>query len=324
MIDGALTIADMRMLVALKAIYKAHGNAPLNYKQLKKELLDRGVPAGNGIGREVDDLEKKLGCSREKGRLILNRGKKGSTLTETGLTIATRCEAMIEQMEQLGEELAVGRRTLRFGVTNAITTNMLPSVFQDPAFYALVGNTDFEIVDGESYELVTTLLSHVEFAIGSRDVIPADCDAESLCRRKRVLLYNPQVKYKHDFSKPGTIFSLREWIRQETLLVPTTRVIPELETFLKPMTSGRKIILPIASLRRSWVERGVGVAISHEEKCPDLNNSDRIRTIDLSAELGESELMLFFRKKHELSPAAQCLVNLIRTLFGEQRGTGTT
>jgi DNA-binding transcriptional LysR family regulator len=322
MVDGALSIADMQFLVAMRDIYVAHGERPLNYDQLKNELLERNMSVGNGVGREVDDLEIKLGGPKARGNLLLQRKKSGSLITAMGVTIARQCETVLDQIKELARQIDVGRQTLRFGVTNAVTTNMLPSVFKDPGFFKLVPNTDFEIVEGEAHELVTTLLTSVEFAIGSKDLIPNDCRAESLCKRKRVLLYNPTAKYQHDYSRPGTIFSLKEWIRDEILLVPATRVVPELEDFLRPMKNGHKIVLPTASSRRAWVERGVGIAISHEEKSADLNHNASIRTIDLSAELGETELMIYFRKRHQLSPAAECLVRIIRQLFGERRDPG--
>ena len=318
MINGTLSVGDMRFIVALKDIFSAQGGQPMNFDQLTAELRGRGMTVGNGLGREIDNLEFKLGGPQAKGKLLLTRKRSGSTLRPEAQTIARHCEEMLANLDELDGHLQVGRETVRIGLTNALTTNLFPRVLAESPFLKLHPKVDIEIVEGEPHELVTTLLTHVDFAIGAQDVLSNGCTSERLCSRKRVLLYNPQVKYKHDFSRPGSVFSLREWIREETLLVPANRTMPELEKFLRPMTTGRKIIVPQAAVRRLWVERGLGIAISHEEKRGSGLDEDTIRSIDLSAELGQTELTFFFRKGHELSPTAQYLVEAFRSTFAEQ------
>jgi DNA-binding transcriptional LysR family regulator len=99
--------------------------------------------------------------------------------------------------------------------------------------------------------------------------------------------------------------------------------MPELDAFLLPMSKGHKIVVPQAAVRRNWVERGMGIAVTHEEP-GRLMHDDVIGTIDLSATLGETELMFYFRKRHDLTPAAKYLVDAIRLEFSDGRKTGTS
>ncbi|MFV0446029.1 MAG: LysR family transcriptional regulator substrate-binding protein [Planctomycetaceae bacterium] len=317
MLGWNLSVADMRLIVDIRDVLKAFGDAAPKLAKLQTALQERKHTLGNGMGRELSDLEEKLGGVTAKGSLLVDRRKTGAVMWPKGLEIAAKCEQILKLVDEMQAQAADGRQTLRLGVTNAVTTNMLPQIFLDSQFLSALPNIDFEIVDGESWELVTTLFTSLEFAIGSRDVIPGDCRAESLCWRKRVLLYSPQARYEHDYSQRVSCECLRDWLRSETLIVPDERVIPELKTFLHPMTTGHKIKLTNAAARRTWVERKVGLAISHEEKSPDLNDGDRIRTFDLSEVLGETELMLFFHKNRKLSPAAELLVKMIRVMFAE-------
>ncbi|MCA9055757.1 MAG: LysR family transcriptional regulator [Planctomycetaceae bacterium] len=318
MISGSLSVDDMRFLVYIKDIFDACGGAALNFDRLTAELRERGMKVGHGFGREVDIREIKLGGSKAKGKLILYRKKSGSTLRPEGRAICQQCEEILTKLDELHGHIETGRETVRIGLTNALTTNLFPRVLAESPFLKVYPNVDIEIVEGEPHELVTTLLTHVDFAIGSQDLLTSGCISEPLCSRKRVLMYNPTVKYRHDYGKAGVEFGLKHWIREETLFVPATRTMPTLEKFLLPMTTGHRIVVPQAAVRRLWVERGLGIAISHEEVRGARAGSDSLRCIDLSAELGETQLMIFFRKRHQLSPAAQYLVNAFRSTFGEQ------
>ena len=143
--------------------------------------------------------------------------------------------------------------------------------------------------------------------------------SKPLFRCKRVLLYSRNVQYKNDFSRPVSISTLREWLRLEEVLIPAPRIIPQVDRFLKPMLTGRRVIVPQAALRRLWVERGIGLAISYEEKRGVISGGDPIRSIDLSSELGTTEMHLYQPQDQKLSDAAEFLMDAVYDIFSRDR-----
>lgn len=325
MFDDSLSVAEMKFLVALGDIFDEHGGRPMNFDELTAELKDRGFPVGNGLSRELDDLEEKLGGIRAKGKLVLDRKRKGSTFRSTGLELCASFRELLGKLDEIQAAQKESRTVVRIGMTNALTMNVLPRVFRETSFRKEFPLVDVTVVEGEPHELVQMLSARVDFAIGPRDVANG-CRSEFLCEWRRVLLYNASVTYKHDFSKKPSIPALQEWIREETLIIPARRIMPDLDHFLKPMLpGGHRILLPQAAVRRSWVEQGIGIAIAHEEKRGPggpKGPSDQIRSIDLSSELGTTEMHFFFRKTGTLSPAAQYLVDGIRRIYTPE-GDGT-
>ena len=101
-------------------------------------------------------------------------------------------------------------------------------------------------------------------------------------------------------------------------MIPSHLIIPKLSRFLKPMLAGRIIIVPQAAVRRLWVERGLGIAISYEEKRRMSNANDPVGTIDLSKTLGTTEMHLYKRTDAELSEAAAFLVQAVTTIFSRE------
>jgi len=320
MFDDSLSIAEMKFLVALGDIFDEQGGKPMNFDELTAELKDRGFAVGNGLSREVDDLEEKLSGARAKGKLILDRKRGGSTLRSSGLELCASFRELLARIDAIQASQKETRTMVRIGMTNALTTNMLPRVLRESGFRKTFPLVDVTVVEGEPHELVQILSSRVDFALGPRDVANG-FRSELLCEWRRVLLYNASVTYRHDFSKSASIQTLRDWIREETLIVPARRIMPDLDGFLKPMLpGGHKVLLPQAAVRRSWVEQGIGIAIAHEEKRGPggpKGPSDQIRSIDLSSELGTTEMHFFFRKTPSLSPPAQFLVDEIRRIYGQ-------
>ena len=78
------------------------------------------------------------------------------------------------------------------------------------------------------------------------------------------------------------------------------------------------MIIPQAAVRRSWVERGLGMAISYEEKRAVVRTDDPIGTIDLSPVLGTTEMHLYQRPGTELSAPAAFLVDAITRIFNRE------
>ncbi len=82
-------------------------------------------------------------------------------------------------------------------------------------------------------------------------------------------------------------------------------------------------MVPQAALRRLWVERGIGLAISYEEKRGTIAlNNDPIRSIDLSSELGTTEMHLYQRQDQKLSAAATALMDGVFSIFSREQQDG--
>lgn len=313
MINGSLTVDDMLMIIALGDIFDEHPG-PLSLKDIASRLKGRGFPVGNGMSREINDLEIKLGGKSNCGKILLARGRNGSMLTRAGRDIVQQMRTVMQTLSEIQATAESGRSLIRIGLTNSLATNMFPRVLKESAFLTNFPNVDLEIVEGEPHELVGLLQTRVDFAVGPKDVNNG-FQSKPLCRWKRVLLYSRKATYKREFSPNVPIATLQEWLRDEVLLIPAPRIIPKLDKFLKPMRSGRLFIVPQAALRRLWVEHGIGLAISYEEKRGFPGPNNPIGSIDLSHELGTTEMHLYQRHDQPLSPAANALLDAIYAIF---------
>ena len=322
MFDDSLSIAEMKFLVALCEVFDAHGGGPLNFDEVTEQLKDRGFAVGNGLSRELDDLEIKLGGQQARGMLLVDRRKGGSILRPRALELFVQFRKLLEDLAEIQNDQEGIRPAVAIGMTNSLTTHLLPRVLQESGFFTKYPNADVTIVEGEPHELVSMLTSRVDFALGPRDASNG-CRSEFLCEWRRVLLHNTTVRYRNPFSPSVGVDRLREWMRDETLLVPARRIIPELDGFLKPMRKGNKIVLPQAAVRRSWVQEGLGIAIAHEEKLGAAPPASDIGSIDLSSQLGTTQMYFFFRKTPSLSPAAQFLVDVIGRTYGRNEAGRT-
>jgi DNA-binding transcriptional LysR family regulator len=322
MIKGSLSVDDMRLIVALGDIFEEAQGRPLSLIEISQQLKSRGFAVGNGMTREINDLEAKIGGRANCGKILLNRHKKGSTLTRAGRDIVQQMRKVLQTLGEVQTTVDSGRSVVRVGLTNSLATTMFPRVLRESPFLKSFPGVDLEIVEGEPHELVGLLQTQVDFAVGPREVNNG-FPSRPLCEWKRVLLYSRNVAYQNDFSLPVSIATLREWLRHEVLLLPAPRIIPSVDKFLKPMLTGRRIVVPQAALRRLWVERGIGLAISYEEKRGTIAlNNDPIRSIDLSSELGTTEMHLYQRQDQKLSAAATALMDGVFSIFSREQQDG--
>lgn len=319
MISGSLSLEDMRLLVAMALIFQEAPGQPLSLTDISERLKGQGFTVGNGMTREIDDLEAKLGGNQKPPKKLLNRGRKGSTPTQMFLDIVPQLRAVLGIMDEIQATVDSDRSIVRVGLTNSLATNIFPRVLKETTFLTKYPYADIEIVEGEPHELVNLLQTRVDFAVGPKD-FNNGFQSRPLCQWKRVLLYSRNVVYRHDFSKSVPIPVLKEWLRDEVLLLPAPRIIPQIEKFLKPMQKGQRFIVPQAALRRLWVERGIGLAISYEESRGINSMNDPIRSIDLSSELGTTEMHLYHRPNHKLSEAAAALMDAIFSIFSREQG----
>ncbi|MEZ6123021.1 MAG: substrate-binding domain-containing protein [Planctomycetaceae bacterium] len=319
MISGALTVDDMRLVVGIGDVFGERQGMPLGLNQLKEALSSRGLPIRGSMTRRIDDLEHKLGGHNGIRRTLLNRRRSGSYPTVDLPNICRPIRQMLEKLDAL--PVHSGRSVLRIGMTNFLATNFFPRLLLETDFRQVFPKVELEFVEGEPHELVGLLQSQVEFAVGPRD--PTNTiRSTALCRWKRVMLYNRHVSYRHDFSQKVGLETLAEWLRDETVIVPTNLVIPGLEKFLRPVRLGGRITLAQATGRRSWVEKGIGVAITYEEKRGSCSAGEPLRSIDLSEKLGTTEMHLYQQSDREISSAAQYMIRMIRNLFCEREYEG--
>jgi DNA-binding transcriptional LysR family regulator len=316
MIKGTLTVAEMRFFLVLCQIYDAHEGASMSQDDIEAILRARKIPVGNGLGRELDDLETKLGGQKRK--YLVDRKRNASRLLPAGREVRQRFTEVLAKLEEI--QPASNRQLVRVGMTNSMTTNLLPRVLQESSFLRDYPAVDIEVVEGEPHELGGFLQSEADFALGPRDVTNG-YSSEPLCEWDRVLLINKKVSYKHDLRRAPSIRTLCDWLSEEMLLVPAPRIMPELSRYLKPVTTGRRLLIPQAAVRRNWVERGLGVAISHDETRAAVNGEDPVETINLTKELGTTQMNLYFQIDKELSPPAKALADEIRKIFGEEQKT---
>jgi len=311
-------VEDMQFIVYLRDQFQAAGDqTPLRQKELQTRLRALGLTLGNGMSRERKLIETKLANGQPYAVRLLEQTSQGYLPTPTLKHYAELFRETLQRLGGAGPDSSVRRSQLRVGVINAVTTNLLPRVLTESDFFQQFPNVDLEFVEGEPHELATIVLPSVEFAIGPRDLLPTGCNCDTFCRRKRVLLYNPAVERQRRFRDVKNVTQLREWLRDETLIVPPQRIMPRLGRFLKPMRNGRLITLPQAAARRLWVERGVGVAITHEERRRPDAPPDPLATIDLGDELGWTEVAFVTQDDREPSEAGCRLMQSIRAIFGE-------
>lgn len=321
MIKNDLTVSDMKMMIAIGDLFAAHPNKGISLQDMQAQLKEKGFPVGNGMSRELDDIESKIGGPESCGSLLLVRSKRGSKLTPRGLQIVNQFREVVERLNQIDETVASPRTVVRIGLTNSLATNLFPRVLKETEFLKEHPEVDLEIVEAEPHELVNLLRDHVDFAVGPQEANNG-FKSELLCVWKRVLLYNRTVTYSNRFHSSVDVETLREWLRHEVVLTPATPVIPKIHSFLKSMKkTGRRIVVPQAALRRRWVELGIGLAISYEEAYPgDSGVNDVISSIDLSKVLGTTAMHLYFDEKRKMSDAAKALKASINRLFNQNSG----
>lgn len=318
MIDGSLTVDDMRLIFAIGKIFELNHDSPIGLDDLGEKLKSEGFKVGHGMSREVDILESKLAGSSAKGKMLLDRKRRGSQLTASGKQIVEQVYALLNKLDDLQSTVSSRRTMVRIGLTNTLATNFFPRVLEETAFFDEFQGVDIEVAEGERHELGGLLHSRVDFAVGPKDVNNG-FQSSSLSEWKRVLLFNRKKTYRHDYSKQASLQTIREWIRDERLMIPAALIISKLGQFLKPMTaSGSLMIIPQAAVRRNWVERGLGIAISYEEKRSVLSVDDPLGTIDLSPVLGTTEMHLYQRPGAELSKPAAFLVDAITRIFNRE------
>lgn len=66
MIDGSLTVSDLRQIVSIGEIFEEHVGKPMTLDELGEKLKMRGFKRGNRMSREIEDLETKLSGKRAR------------------------------------------------------------------------------------------------------------------------------------------------------------------------------------------------------------------------------------------------------------------
>ena len=200
MISGSLTVDDMRLIAAIGDLFAECPERPISLTEISSRLKSRGFAVGNGMTRELNDLETKIGGKLQCGKILLNRQKRGSTLTLVGQEIVQQIRTVLQTLGEMRRSVDSGRSVVRIGLTNSLASNMFPRVLKETDFLARHPNVNLEIVEGEPHELVGLWQTRVDFAVGPKDVNNGFL-SKPLFRCKRVLLYSRNVQYKK--TSPG-------------------------------------------------------------------------------------------------------------------------
>jgi len=333
---------DQRLVVALHDVFLANGGQAMSYRELHDELQRRGVKVPkSGLGRTLDGVERRLAGESAVGRLLLHRTRSsGSRPTEQLARLAADCRAYLDRLGESRRRIDSGRELLRIGSIHAATTNMIPRLLMESGFHERFPKVDVRLIVGAPQELVGLMLPRFDFGISSECQPGRGCECETVAQRKRVLLYNYEHTYRQNFwdleqqmlrvqsdeERGRLMLRLQAWLRDEAVIVPEDEIIPRMREFLKPPHLGRIDVVPNAATRRIWVQRRMGVALSHEERPPQPHSAgshappgphDQVREIDLSSELGSTRIMLIRRRNHALSPAARFLIAEFLRIFRE-------
>lgn len=321
---NSLTVGEMKLLVAIgDALAENGGQMPL--KDLELHLKGKGFSVGNGLSRERDKIEAKI-CGEDSTSPppLFLKTRNATQLGPAGLEVVRQLRALLVSFSQLQSSVLNKRHLLRVGLTNSLAINMFPRVLKESKFIDKYPDVDIEVIEGEPHEMVNLLQSGLDFAVCPKTVNNG-FESWPLCEWRRVLLYSRNQQYRHKYHPGLSIHTLQEYLRNETLLLPAARIIPELDSFLKPMSSGRRITVPQASLRRIWVEHGIGLAISYEEKrgsSEGMRHDDPIGMIDLSSVLGTTQMHLYCRSEISAAPHSRDLMDAIRTIYRSEVSGG--
>lgn len=316
---NSLTIGEMRLYDQIAAeLIMAGGTMPL--KELEVILRGKGFKLGIGLCRERDKIERKICGNNPQAPKLFLKIRNKTQLTTAGLEVARHIRSWLDSFSQLQSTMLNKRSLLRVGLTNSLAINMFPRVLIASQFMKHYPDVDIEVVEGEPHEMVSLLQSGLDFAVCPKTVNNG-FDSFPLCEWRSVLLYSRNLTYRHEYNTQIPVSTVQQWLRDETLLLPAAGIIPELESFLKPMKSGCRITVPQASLRRLWVERGIGLAISYEEKVPTgdvLLASQSLGMIDLSSVLGMTQMHLYCRSEASAAPYAKTLMDAIRSMYQKE------
>lgn len=329
MIDASLTLGEMR---ALRDILQIVGDGRFQFAELKSKLSEMGHSLkGGSLSKWFARIEEAIGGTEAVGKLLVERHHTGSSLTPEGKEV---CAALRECLSDLDERIAPlcknVRQRIRIGLTNSLTSNLLPRVLtEDQQFRKYLSENsriDVKVVEGEPDELERHVeTGWVDFAIAPK-AASGDAQRIPFHELKRVLIFNPNGPGMGKLIRFATgnnlnsdeIRQLKKCLAEVTVLIPPRRVMPKLqEKFLPRPTDGRQIKLPQASLRRAWAKLGLGAAITHEELFSH-ESTDELISIDLSdqKEIGTTKLWFYFKDDvQSLCKPARMLVEAIQRVF---------
>ena len=142
-------------------------------------------------------------------------------------------------------------------MTNSAASHLLSTVIADSEFSRKWPDTDLEVLEGYADDLQHYLLQlNVNFC-SRRKWRHARCRARNLVRG--VASWYFARMYPNSWIWPPVATSrmndaqntILECLKKVTVLIPLSRVMPELDLWLQPPTTGRIMKLPQASLRWS-------------------------------------------------------------------------
>ncbi len=330
MIDASVTLGEMRVL---RDILQIVGDGRFKFPELESKLSTEvgHKLKGGSLSKWISRIELAIGGTEAVKKLLVDRNNTGSSLTPEGKVI---CAAFRKSLVDLDEQIAPlcknVRQRIRIGLTNSLTSNLLPRVLtEDQEFREFLSEhaqIDIKVVEGEPDELERHVeTGWVDFAIAPK--APGDAQRIPFHELKRVLIFNPLgpgmgklVRFVTS-NKLGDeeIRQLKKCLAEVTVLIPPRRVMPKLQLkFLPRPTDGRQIKLPQASLRRAWAKLGLGAAITHEELFlqEPTGENGKLLSIDLSDQIDTTKLWFYFKDDiQSLCKPTRMLVEAIQRVF---------
>ncbi len=331
-----LKLGDLEVYRTLYRIFEEHPHG-LSLVDLSIALNNLGVHPTKNITQWLRKHAEKIGLAS-----LLDSTQEPSTLTVPARTVCMKIAAWLDEVDDFiktGAGREGVRRRVRIGMTNSLTSNLLPAIMRKSAFLDLksMSRVDLKVVDGEPFELERFVQTGwTSFAIAPGAPPQELCEFEPLCKLDRVLIFNPQATYPSDdiknqlvrWSKNGcdSIPELQAVLQELTVIIPPRSVMPQLEERILPTpTTGRRVKLPQAAQRRSWVRQGFGVAFAHQDIFGEsaLFPADSISEIRLPEILKPTELCLYLPKaqnvKDGINSATTFLIEAIRKTVAEYK-----
>lgn len=313
------TIEDIRVIVAILSELETDSAHPLN--EVEMALAAKDLPSVD-VNQKLADLEFVLNSKNAVGELLVQRSPgKPALLTMAGQVIGQKLTDLLAIWAQIQEETGK-RRRVNIALSNSLFGTLLPQLLADKTLRTQFPGLEIKVLDGEPHENIRRVVrGEVHFAIGTAwDRTPLNWDFVPLRDWKRVLLF----RRDHHLSRRLRAMPLSvlwEVLRDETLIIPTRSVMPELDQFRRsPRAAGQVVKVSQAYHRMQCVTAGVGLAVSHVPD--DSQIPPDVDMVDLTQDLGVTRVGVYRAKsKGTINPLpdhASALLELAIKLLSQR------
>ncbi|KGR86205.1 LysR family transcriptional regulator [Lysinibacillus odysseyi] len=256
----------------------------------------------SGISHNISSLESELGI------VLLNRGRNGISLTDSGERIIRNMRNIISEAESIKQEtasiLGIEKGRIRVGSFSSFSSKMLPRIMS--AFRKEFKGIEVEFYEG-SYQQITRWVEEGKVDVGFTSLNNSTANLEyiSLVNDKFVIIL-PNNHHLKEFEQ----INVKD-IQGEDFIMPRSGCEISIKTFLKEHDVSPNVQFSVADNQTiiAMVREGLGITIIPELALPDDLQGATVKPL-----LPEPsrEIIVVTRPKKTLPPVVREFINTIK------------